>query len=76
MDVGTLVARSMQKYRDRIAVESSEGSLTYGEIGSRIFQLARGLKSLGLEDGDRVLDLQFNQTSYLETDLAISTAGL
>ena len=30
MDVGTLVARSMQKYRDRIAVESSEGSLTYG----------------------------------------------
>jgi hypothetical protein len=23
MDVGTLVARSMQKYRDRIAVESS-----------------------------------------------------
>ena len=49
MDVGTLVARSMQKYRDRIAVESSEGSLTYGEIGSRIFQLARGLKSLGLD---------------------------
>ena len=41
MDVGTLVARSMQKYRDRIAVESSEGSLTYGEIGSRIFHIPR-----------------------------------
>jgi len=76
MDVGTLVARSMQKYRNRVAVESQEGAMTYGQIGSRIFQLARGLKSLGLELGDRVLDLQFNQTTYIETDLAISTAGL
>lgn len=55
MDVGTLVARSMQKYRNRVAVESQEGAITYGQIGSRIFQLARGLKSLGLEVGDRVL---------------------
>ena len=34
MDVGTLVARSMRRYRDRIAVEGPEGSMTYGEIGS------------------------------------------
>ena len=76
MDVGTLVARSTRKYRDRIAVESSEGAMTYGEIGSRIFQLARGLKALGLAPGDRVLDLQSNQRTYIETDLGISTAGL
>jgi len=76
MDVGTLVARSTRKYRDRIAVESSEGAMTFGEIGSRIFQLARALKALGLAPGDRVLDLQSNQRTYIETDLGISTAGL
>ena len=76
MDVGTLVSRSMKKYGNQVAVESSEGSMTYGQIGSRIFQLARGLKSLGLNLGDRVLDLQYNQSSYIETDLGISTAGL
>jgi acyl-CoA synthetase (AMP-forming)/AMP-acid ligase II len=76
MDVGTLVARATTAYRDRIAVESEEGSLTFGEIGGRIFQLARALKSLGLAEEDRVLDLQFNQITYIESDLGISSAGL
>ena len=40
MDVGTLVARSVTQYRDRIAVESEEGTRTFGEIGGRIFQLS------------------------------------
>ena len=76
MDVGTIVARSMRRYRDRIAVEGPEGSITFGEIGSRIFQLARALKALGLQEGDRVLDLQSNQNTYIESDLGISSAGL
>ena len=76
MDVGTLVARATRAYRDRPAVESEEGVLTFGEIGARIFQLFRGLRALGLENEDRVLDLQFNQTSYVESDLGISSAGL
>lgn len=76
MDVGTIVARSMRRYRDRIAVEGPEGSITFGEIGSRIFQLARALKELGLVEGDRVLDLQSNQNTYIESDLGISSAGL
>jgi acyl-CoA synthetase (AMP-forming)/AMP-acid ligase II len=76
MDVGTLVARAVVNYRDRVAVESEEGTRTFGEIGGRIFQLARGLKALGLQEEDRVLDLQFNQTSYIESDLGISSAGL
>ena len=76
MDVGRLVARSMIRYRDRIALEGPEGSSTFGRTGSRIMQLARGLRALGLEAGDRVLDLQSNQNTYIETDLGISTAGL
>lgn len=76
MDVGRLVARSMRRYRDRIALIGPEGESTYGRTGARIMQLARGLRELGLETGDRVLDLQSNQNTYIETDLGISTAGL
>ena len=76
MDVGRLVARSMRKYRDRVALEGPEGESTYGRTGARVMQLARGLRGLGLETGDRVLDLQTNQNTYIETDFGISTAGL
>ncbi len=76
MDVGRLVARSMRRYRDEVALIGPEGTLTYGEVGSRIMQLARALRGLGTEIGDRILDLQSNQLTYVETDLAISTAGL
>jgi len=75
MDVGRLVARSMRRYRDRIALVGPEGESTYGQTGARVMQLARGLRALGLETGDRVLDLQSNQNTYIETDLGISTAG-
>ena len=76
MDVGRLVARSMRRYRDDIALIGPEGTMSYGHVGSRIMQLARALRALGLDTGDRVLDLQSNQLTYVETDLAISTAGL
>ena len=76
MDVGRLVSRSMRRYRDRIALEGPEGTMTFGESGARIMQLARALRGLGLQTGDRVLDLQSNQNTYIETDLGISTAGL
>jgi acyl-CoA synthetase (AMP-forming)/AMP-acid ligase II len=76
MDVGRLVARSMTRYRDRIALDGPEGVSTFGRTGARVMQLARGLRGLGLETGDRVLDLQSNQNTYIETDLGISTAGL
>ncbi|MCI0687491.1 MAG: AMP-binding protein [Sporichthyaceae bacterium] len=76
MDVGRLVARAAQRYAGRIAVEGPDGTRTFAELGDRVSRLARGLRALGLQPGDRVLDLQTNQVSYLETDLAISTAGL
>ncbi|HEX2499139.1 MAG TPA: AMP-binding protein [Actinomycetes bacterium] len=76
MDVGRLVARAARRYPSRIAVEGPDGTRTFAELGDRLARLARGLLSLGLQPGDRVLDLQTNQVSYLETDLGISTAGL
>ncbi|MFM7718747.1 MAG: AMP-binding protein, partial [Actinomycetota bacterium] len=76
MDVGTIVARAARRHAARIAVEDDRRSLTFGELGDRVRRLAAGLLSLGLRPGDRVLDLQTNAVSYVETDLAFATAGL
>ena len=72
MDVGTLVTRAARRFPDRVAVDGPTGSLTFAELGDRVVRLANALLALGLEPGDRVLDLQSNSVTYLETDLAIA----
>lgn len=76
MDVGTLVLRAARRFPGRIAVDGPGRSLTFSDLASRVVRLANALLALGLEPGDRVLDLQANSVSYLETDLAIRAAGL
>jgi acyl-CoA synthetase (AMP-forming)/AMP-acid ligase II len=76
MDVGRLVARASRRFGDRVAIEGPDATRTFAETGARVAQLSRALLGLGLEPGDRVLDLQSNSASYVETDLGISAAGL
>jgi len=76
MDVGTLLTRAARRFPDRVAVDGPHGSLTFAELGDRVVRLANALRALGLQPGDRVLDLQSNSVNYLETDLAIRAAGL
>jgi acyl-CoA synthetase (AMP-forming)/AMP-acid ligase II len=76
VDVGRIVARAAQDNRDRVALELGPERRTFGEVGERVARLARGLLELGLEPGDRVLDLQTNRLTYVETDYGLATAGL
>ena len=76
MDVGQIVARAARRFARQVAVEGPDRTLTFAELGDRVARLANGLRALGLQPGDRVLDLQSNSTTYLETDLAIRAAGL
>lgn len=76
MNVVELFSRSATRYRDRIALEGPQGSITFGRLADRVFRLAGALARRGLKPGDRVLDLQPNQNSYLETDLACMVAGV
>jgi acyl-CoA synthetase (AMP-forming)/AMP-acid ligase II len=76
MDVGTLVTRAARRFGDRIATDGPHGTQTFSQLGDRVVRLANALLALGLRPGDRVLDLQSNSISYLETDLAIRSAGL
>ncbi|HEX6935146.1 MAG TPA: AMP-binding protein, partial [Actinomycetes bacterium] len=76
MDVGQIVARAARRFARQVAVEGPDRTLTFAELGDRVARLANGLRALGLQPGDRVLDLQSNSTTYLETDLAIRAASL
>ena len=76
MDVGTLVTRAARRFGDRVAVDGPGGTVTFAELGDRVVRLANALLAMGLELGARVLDLQSNGTTYVETDLAIRSAGL
>jgi acyl-CoA synthetase (AMP-forming)/AMP-acid ligase II len=76
VDVGTLVTRAATRFADRVAVECEGDQRTFGELGNRVTQLARGLLALGLVPGDRMLDLQENSITAVESDLAIRSAGL
>jgi len=76
MLVGTLVQRAAQRFGDAIAVQGPQGSLSFADLADRVTRLAAGLRALGLAPGDRVLDLQPNQNTYVITDLACATAGL
>jgi acyl-CoA synthetase (AMP-forming)/AMP-acid ligase II len=76
MDVGTLVTHAARRFADRIAVDGPGGTLTFAELGERVLRLANALLTQGLRPGDRVLDLQSNGNAWLESDLAIRSAGL
>jgi acyl-CoA synthetase (AMP-forming)/AMP-acid ligase II len=76
VDVGRLLRRAARRFPDRVAVVGPQGRQSYAELADRVNRLARGLLELGLHPGDRILDLQSNQNTYLETDLATATAGL
>jgi long-chain acyl-CoA synthetase len=50
-------------------------SISWHETADRVLHLARGLKSLGLAPGERVVLVSENRPEWLIADLAIMTAG-
>ncbi len=49
--------------------------ITWGEVADQIGDLARGLRDLGLQRGDRVVLVAENRPEWLIADLAIMAAG-
>jgi acyl-CoA synthetase (AMP-forming)/AMP-acid ligase II len=76
MDVASLLRRSVRHFPNRPAVIDGERTLDYATLGQRVDRLANALLGLGLRPGDRVIDLQHNAHTYIETDLALAVAGL
>lgn len=76
MFISTLVERAATRWPARTAIVDGDIRLSYAELRDRVARLANALAGLGLEPGDRVVDIQKNAHTYVETDLAFAVAGL
>jgi len=76
LGVGSWMQRWGRIAPDRTAVISGGRSWTYGEVDSRVRRLAQGLRSLGLEKGDRVGWLGQNHPAFLEAPFAAGSLGV
>ena len=49
--------------------------LSWGDVAARVTALARGLKQMGIEPGDRVVLVSENRPAWLIADIAIISIG-
>lgn len=76
MFISELLSRAARRWPNHTAAVDDVESLTFSELRDRVFRFSNALSSLGLEPGDRVLDLQNNSVAYLVSDLGISAGGM
>lgn len=67
--------RAAQMGQHQVATIAGDRQRTWGQVRDRVARIAAGLKSLGVERGDRVGILALNSDRYLESYYAIAWAG-
>ncbi len=70
-----LVRFAFRRYRARVALISPAGTLSYGQLESRVFRLAQALELLGLGRGDPLFTLLPDDREAVETRLAAAEIG-
>ncbi len=75
MRVTQALIRNQQQIPDVLATVNGERRQTWATLVSRIARLAGGLRSLGVETGDRVGIIALNSDRYLEVVYATPWAG-
>jgi acyl-CoA synthetase (AMP-forming)/AMP-acid ligase II len=69
------LARAAYLYPEKVAVVDPERHYPYRELAERSWRLASGLRSAGLQKGDRVATLLFNSAPMLEAHFGVPAAG-
>ena len=61
----------------RVITATRDGyrDISFGELGTRVAQLAHGLRQLGVSDGDRVATFMWNNQEHLEAYFAAPCMG-
>src|SRR5580692_3179233 len=67
--------RATDLYSTKIGIVDGADSFTYGQFGERCERLAAGLLSLGVQPGERVAYLSFNNHQLLEGYFGVLLAG-
>ncbi len=67
--------RAVELYGEKPAIIDDERVLTYRQLNGRVNQLSRGLRSLGVEKGDKVAYLAPNTTEMLEGFYGVFQVG-
>src|SRR3954471_14127513 len=70
-----LLLRAAYIYPDKVALVHGERRYSYGQLAERSWQLANGLRSTGLDKGDRVATLLPNSPAMLEAHFGVPAAG-
>ncbi len=71
----SFLRRSAAVFGARVAVVHGERRLTYAQLWERSLSLAAGLRSIGVERGDRVAFLSPNTPALLEAHFGVPAAG-
>jgi len=77
--VGDIIARTARRYPDREAVMESRGGrdiqLSYRELDRQVSRLARAMRGLGLQKGDRVVTICGNSVEFVVTIYGLARGG-
>jgi acyl-CoA synthetase (AMP-forming)/AMP-acid ligase II len=73
--MGDGLRRNASKFPVKVAAKDRFRQITYGELNSRVNQLAHGLLSLGVRKGDEVAVMVGNRIEHLEILFAAAKIG-
>jgi fatty-acyl-CoA synthase len=78
LGVSTILARAAGPYAASLVVTRMLGersAVTFGETAARVLRLAGGLLDIGVQPGDRVATLQWNNQEHLEVHYGVPLIG-
>ena len=78
LNVSTILEFGAKVHKDAVVTtwtDSGPRKVSFGDIGKRAAQLANALRSLGIDDDQRVATFQWNNSEHMEAYLAVPSMG-